>query len=407
MRGPRSALPAGLTVVGLHLLTIVSIFGAGTSPATATDCSCKYHKDGICILIDPGCERETGWYRDYYNDFYDTKSGKGLVYSVDKGWLTNSGKGMTGYLVEKDGGTNIGKTITGYSPYPRYDGPTYTDDSGYYGSTAAPPPLTTPGSAAGIRPNPYIPRAPAAPFPYDVTPATGLPQAGPASQKSASTGPKPRILDTGYGHLVEAGKEMDGYGLYSYAILPAHSKRAELFLSELFREVQSINKLQANRRQLNLLYIPLRKDKEADLAKLTASGETGKIQADYANSYYDYGMARSLLYHICNTPDDQVRDLCSGGLSRGPYIFTYAAPASTIEPVPPPFLFVDLSDMDDRGFAELLDAFRAQVLREDISDRVRIDTLRLKVLEYLLRGVVAIGPIEKTIYAVLGRDEKK
>ena len=88
-------------------------------------------------------------------------------------------------------------------------------------------------------------------------------------------------------------------------------------------------------------------------------------------------------------------------MARGPYIFTYAKPASKIEPVPPPFLFVDLSDVDPRAFGELVSAFRAQVKREDITDGARVNSLRLKILEVVLKASDIVGPVQKTVADVL------
>ncbi|RJF74353.1 hypothetical protein [Rhodopseudomonas palustris] len=225
--------------------------------------------------------------------------------------------------------------------------------------------------------------------------------------------PRQRILDTGWSRLLEVGRETPGYGLYSYVLLPAHSPRAETFLARLFTEVPGIETLPAQLAQLNVLYVPLRQDKEGDFAALmTASGAAPeRLAKAYAAGLYDYRMAKALLYHICNPPEDSVRQLCAGDLSRGPYLFSYAAPASQLDSVPPPFLFVDLSDLPEQGFGELITAFRQQVKRDDISDRARIDTLRLRVLEYLLRASIVIDPMEQAvgrfIHAAMGGDDKK
>jgi hypothetical protein len=293
----------------------------------------------------------------------------------------------------------------------------------------SPRPLERRGGALPPAPPPPVVVAP--PPPAAPPAAGGAPAASPAQSsssdvgrapaaangRSTSTGSKPtarpRILETGYSHLMEFGKEAEGYGLYSYAILPMYSERATQFLGELFRSVPSIKDTSARPDQLNIFYVPLLKEKEVEYSKLLESrgGDPTKLAAEYGQSFYDYRMARALLNHVCNPPDDSLRDLCSGGLSGGPYLLTYAAPASQMEPLPPPFLFVDLSLVEARGFAELLDAFKAQVKREDISDRARIDTLRLKVLQYVMQASVTIGPVEeavgKIIHAVFGGGEKK
>jgi hypothetical protein len=230
-----------------------------------------------------------------------------------------------------------------------------------------------------------------------VRPAKNTTSSAPPPRSTARA--RPRILETGYSHLTELGKEADGYGLYSYVILPSDDNRAALFLSEVFKEIPSIGDTSAKPSQLNILYIPLRKDKEGDFAAmLKAPGrDAAKLGAEYTKTFYDYRIARALLDHVCNPPDPSVEKLCSGDLSRGPYIFTYASPASRIEPVPPPFLLVDLSDVHERAFGELLAAFQAQVKREDIGDQAKIRTMRLNILQIALTAADWVTPVQKAI----------
>ncbi len=228
----------------------------------------------------------------------------------------------------------------------------------------------------------------------------------------ASSGGRLRILETGYSHLSELGKEDEGYGLYSYAILPSESRRAEIFLSQLFKEIPSIYDTSARRSQLNIFYVPLKKDREREFATLirTSAANFEKMGEEYSRSFYDYRIARALLDHVCNQPADNIRKLCDGDLSRGPYIFTYASPASSMSSVPPPFLFVDLSNVHAQAFGELIAAFRSQLKRDDISDQVRIRTLRLMILDIALTAADWVNPVEKAIADIVhspSADEKK
>jgi hypothetical protein len=287
---------------------------------------------------------------------------------------------------------------------------------------AAPPPLTSPAPPLqGTAParNGSAPVVRSAPAASDARPPAAANGRSPASVPTSSeraapaTAPRLRILETGYSHLSEFGKETPGYGLYSYAILPSGSDRTARFLTEVFREIPAIGDTSAKPSQLNIFYVPLRKDKEADFtAMLQTSGrDAAKLGAEYTKSFYDYRMARGLLNHICNPPDPSVLDLCNGDLSRGPYIFAYAAAASHIEPVPPPFLLVDLSDVHERAFGEFLAAFQAQVKREDISDQARIKTLRLRVLNIALTAADWVPGVEKAVaditHIASGGDDKK
>jgi hypothetical protein len=228
-------------------------------------------------------------------------------------------------------------------------------------------------------------------------PTVSTPTAGAGNEMSG--GGRLRILETGYSHLSELGREERGYGLYSYAILPSGSKRAEIFLAELFKEVPSIGQTAARHSQLNIFYVPLRRDREGNFAALLQTSGTNaeKIGAEYSRSFYDYRMARALLDHVCNPPAEIVRVLCDGDLSRGPYIFTYASPASHMNSVPPPFLFVDLSDVHEQAFGELIDAFKSQVKSDDITDQARIRTLRLTILNVALTAADWVNPVEKAL----------
>lgn len=227
-----------------------------------------------------------------------------------------------------------------------------------------------------------------------------------------STGQTLRILDTGYAHLTALGKEQPGYGLYSYAILPSASTRANAFLTEMFKQVGDIASRPAPRQQLNILYLPMQGDKQMQFTVLQKTdGQTPeKLGASYASTYYSYDTAQALLYHMCNPPHDSVKDICQGDMSRGPYVFSYASPASKMESVPPPFLFVDLSDVHEKAFGEVLSAFKEQVKREDVSDRARIDTLRLRLLTITLTAADWVSPVQKALADIVrsaGGEDKK
>jgi hypothetical protein len=370
----RSAIAAGLLVIGLHVL----VAAAATEAVAQIQCPCI--QTGNACVRDDACEARK-YQRERWRQQYQRPAA-----SVDPA------------PPRAEPGSNSrsrsAPVSTGYAaPRP----------------TPALPPVAAPRPTAASNPA-------AAPRPSAVTnpAAAPRPRAGPtAAPVSGSTASaRPRILETGYSHLAELGKEADGYGLYSYAILPSDSNRAALFLGEAFKEIPSIGDTSARPAQLNVFYIPLRKDKEADFAAmLRAPGrDPAKLGAEYTKSFYDYKMARALLDHVCNPPDPSVLELCNGDLSRGPYIFTYASPASKIEPVPPPFLFVDLSDVHERAFGELLAAFQAQVKREDIADQAKIRTMRLNILQVVLTAADWVSPVQKAIADIVhsaSGDDKK
>jgi hypothetical protein len=203
--------------------------------------------------------------------------------------------------------------------------------------------------------------------------------------------------------LARLGNENAGYGLYSYAIVVSDSIRSSAFLAEIFKSTPAIEDTGTQPSQLNILYVPMRTEKTKDFSAIVKSPDVdaAALGATYSKSFYDYKLARVILDHVCSAPPDSMRDLCRGDLSRGPFIFTYATPASNLANVPPPYLFVDLSDIHEKAFGELLSAFREQVKREDVSDGARINTLRLTILNIVLTASDWVVPVQKAIADVV------
>jgi len=106
---------------------------------------------------------------------------------------------------------------------------------------------------------------------------------------------------------------------------------------------------------------------------------------------------RALNSPVCNPPSAIIQDICKGDLSRGPFIFTYATPASKSEPVPPPYLLVDLRDVHERAMREFVAAYQEQIKRTAFSDRERLDTLRLRILTITLTAADWTSPFPRAL----------
>ena len=363
---------SGLFVLGLFVLGLVT----GIETAAASDCPCIKGSAGVCVP-DLACEARERQMRDRL--MHD-------LHQHEQKAVPHSGTMM-----------RIERPTTTAAPAP----------------PPAPPPPAPPPTAAARPPSPPPPaiRPADAPARVEIQPPAVGSGMGRVHAARAAPGGRLRILETGYSHLSELGKEDEGYGLYSYAILPSESRRAEVFLSQLFTEIPSIGDTSAQRSQLNIFYVPLKKDREGDFAALlqTSASNAEKLGAEYSRSFYDYRIARALLDHVCNPPADSIRRLCDGDLSRGPYIFTYASPASSMDSVPPPFLFVDLSNVHEQAFGEFIAAFRSQVKRDDITDQARIRTMRLTILDIVLTAADWVSPVEKAIAEIVHSpsDDKK
>jgi hypothetical protein len=407
MRLNHSAISIGLVFAGVLVLGLA----ARVEPAAARDCPCIRNSAGICVP-DRACEARQRLRQHQIQAAPRSGSGGG-------GTMTGYGHAWGARY-----GHAWGRPSTSAAPAPTTAAPVPRTSTDYRRApTAAPSPPMAPSPPIASPTARARPPSTAAPVTLPADIAAGTRTQHPAADtggtgattvqaERAPSGGRLRILETGYSHLSELGKEEDGYGLYSYAILPSESRRAAVFLSQLFREIPSIGDTSAQRSQLNIFYVPLKKDRESDFAALiqTSGANAEKMGAEYSRSFYDYRIARALLDHICNPPADSIRQLCDGDLSRGPYIFTYASPASSMNSVPPPFLFVDLSNVHEQAFGELIAAFRAQVKRDDISDQARIRTLRLAILDIALTAADWVSPVEKAIAEIVhspSGDDKK
>lgn len=226
--------------------------------------------------------------------------------------------------------------------------------------------------------------------PVDTEPASAPP---PAPSTDRSVAP---ILASAYDYLYTAGTEEPAYGLYSYALFPTYSRRAEAFITELFRTTGAAGQSGINRANLNVVYLPTQRGKRSLLSQRVAVGEP-LHPSEFTREFYDYALARRVLAQICAAPSDALGYLCSSDLSRGPYLFTFARPASELSPVPPPYLFVDLSRIHPRAFSEFISAYKEQVKRSDYTDRERIDHLRLHVLNIILTAADWVGPVRGAV----------
>lgn len=303
---------------------------------------------------------------------------------------------------------------TSDAPAPTLPGPSISAPN-----PSAPRPYRFPNSASGPQPSP--PRPDVRANPPSAGPVVGVPpSASPAVEAPPSARPSiapdahpsvrsdrvgntsgapvtgtpaptsPRILETGYAKLNEVGEEKPGYGLYSYVLITSYSNKSVALLNEIFKVIPNVKSTGALPKQINILYIPFLKEKEREFAAAQSSSTLGTT---YAQSFYNFQMARTILAHLCNPPADVLSRLCEGDLSRGPFIFTYEKPASAFEPIQAPYLFVDLRDVHEHAFAEFVSAYQQQVKSEDVNSGERLNTLRLKLLNLALNAADFVKPI--------------
>ena len=219
---------------------------------------------------------------------------------------------------------------------------------------------------------------------------------GPASANGEpDSAPGAPILESVYGFLSKTGSEPKGYGLYSYALFPARSPRADAFLEALFARTGAASESEIKPANLNIIYLPVSLDLESGVGAFM--WDPDNPDPGLAAKAYAYPKARMLLAQICLVPAEGVRDLCAGDLSRGPYLLTYSKPSSALETVPPPYLVLDLSGVHHKAFANFIAAYKAQVKRTDYTDRERIDAFNLVLLNVTLHASDVVSPVVESV----------
>jgi hypothetical protein len=206
--------------------------------------------------------------------------------------------------------------------------------------------------------------------------------------------------------LPNANAETVGYGLYSYAILTSKSERSSAFLEQIFTNVRNIQQTAAKRNQVNIFYIPIQSSKAMSAKSLLASTTHLKkpekdITKTFMDEFYDLTLAQQILDHLCSRPPDFMQTMCGGDLSGGPYILTYPMPASEYDPIPPPYLFFDLTNLNAKTFGEIIAAFKERVRKDDVSDNLRLISLRLRVLSVVLTAADWINPVGAAVADII------
>jgi hypothetical protein len=232
------------------------------------------------------------------------------------------------------------------------------------------------------------------------------PLAAAAGPDTVNSGPD-RIIGTRYGFFDERGGELDGLGLYSYAVLTSRFavERNVAFLSELFQSTPMLSRDPPNPAALNVVHIPT---KDAGAARvdvsLPASARTpARLRLSAAersagailDKHYDYEFALDILDRFCAAKFES----CAGADAAGPYLIVLNDPIRRGGATR--YLFLDLTAVHPKAFGELLSAFKAQVRLEDFTDRQKVDSLRLALLDLTLDAADWVNPISEGVAGIM------
>jgi hypothetical protein len=221
----------------------------------------------------------------------------------------------------------------------------------------------------------------------------------------AREAPTPGISLSVYGFFDQQRSEEEGYGLYTYVLLaaaPGTSQRNAAFLRRLLASTgRTDSELAAVRRQLNIFYVPTQNRIQALVIARSSADAAAAIAAP---SVYDYQQAGRLLVRLCTESVSSNPKLCASAW-RGPYFLTLSEPLGASAALSPTRLVVDLSDIHERAFGEFIRAVKEQVMRRDFTDRQKVDTLRLRLLDITLKAADWLDPIKEGIAEIVFFEE--
>jgi hypothetical protein len=211
---------------------------------------------------------------------------------------------------------------------------------------------------------------------------------------------------TEYSLLEEVGTEEHKYGMYSYALLTNNSTESKEFLDEIFGQSYSSGTGDVTT-QINMLYIPIHTHQAT-----TANNKRSVIHAsqilgaEFSDGFYDYRTSAIILLHLCTDPPQEVERSCKQPRNRGPYILTYPVPASALNSMSSPLLFVDLPDVSPRAYPEFIAAYMSVVMQQDASDDSKIKSMRLKLLNAYEKFVDSFPGVTKAFADIVHMSTK-
>ena len=204
------------------------------------------------------------------------------------------------------------------------------------------------------------------------------------------------VYDSVYLPVDRTAGAPDGYGLYTALLTRTANSNTTAVMADLFATTGKAGDAAIKPENLNLILIPVKNAGDADQALASARYEADAAAATIAQKHYDFDLAAALLASVCRPARGaDVMKACGTTAPDGPLLVTSQRPLGGTIPDGEKLLVVNLSNTPKGAIAEVLAAYRAQILRKDFADRAEVDSWRLKFLNHLLEAATLLPKIKK------------
>lgn len=228
---------------------------------------------------------------------------------------------------------------------------------------------------------------------------------------------KESIVGSVYEFLDRKTGEDTDYGLFTYIIFNGQQSRNSKFLERLIASAKRASEAyqKETKHGLHIFYIPVQNRlaaefsllAEGDDAPVIPSGEiaTGMIAPSFiakslVASNYDDALATDLFTRFCRSVQTSHDSSCQLS-GQGPYLLTVAQPLSQKTNVNQPRLLLDFSHVEEEAFGEFIQAFKDQALGPDFPEARKVETMRLRILQVIVKAAKSIKPVGKGIKEIL------
>jgi hypothetical protein len=199
-------------------------------------------------------------------------------------------------------------------------------------------------------------------------------------------------------------REREDYGRYTYVLAPPGSerRRQQALLNAVLTGTGWAERLEFDRRKLNVFYFPVLDDYQ-DAARRLATSRPDDAAGPIVFNYYDSNLASELLSRLCGAASSGVAPpgICKTDLSSGPYVVTLAKTLKQQESDPGPYLVVDLSNVHPDAFRRIVEQLKVQVRQPEFTDLQRVSQTRLELLSIILNASEMMKGVQSTMASLV------